>query len=159
MLKEVDIYTDGACSGNPGPGGWGAVLSYQGGQKELSGGASMTTHNRMEMTAAICALQALKEPCAVQLRSDSAYLVNAFNLGWLDHWQKNGWRTAKNEMVENQDLWRLLLELSQTHRIRWVKVKGHANDVMNNRCDRLAVEAARAAASGDLGNGFEGDAL
>jgi ribonuclease HI len=149
----VSIYTDGACSGNPGPGGWGAVLSYQGTQKELSGGEPMTTNNRMEMMAAICALRALKEPCAVQLHSDSAYLVNAFNSRWLDNWQRNGWRTAKNDAVENQDLWLSLLELSQTHRIQWIKVKGHSNDAINNRCDYLAVEAARAAATG--GSGFE----
>lgn len=153
MLKQVDIYTDGACSGNPGPGGWGAVLSCQGVRKELSGGAPMTTNNRMEMMAAICALRALKEPCAVQLHSDSAYLVNAFNSRWLDNWQRNGWRTAKNDAVENQDLWLSLLELSQTHRIQWIKVKGHSNDAINNRCDYLAVEAARAAAAN--GSGFE----
>ncbi|MDR1205710.1 MAG: ribonuclease HI [Peptococcaceae bacterium] len=150
-MKQVSIYTDGACSGNPGPGGWGAVLSYQGTQKELSGGEPMTTNNRMELMAAICALRALKEPCAVQLHSDSAYLVNAFNSRWLDNWRRNGWRTAKNDAVENQDLWLSLLELSQTHRIQWIKVKGHANDAINNRCDYLAVEAARAAS----GSGFE----
>jgi ribonuclease HI len=151
MLKQVSIYTDGACSGNPGPGGWGAVLSYQGVQKELSGGEPMTTNNRMEMTAAISALRALKEPCAVRLHSDSAYLVNAFNSRWLDNWQRNGWRTSKDEAVENQDLWQSLLELSQTHQIQWIKVKGHSTDVINNRCDALAVEAARAASAGDSG--------
>lgn len=150
MLKQVSIYTDGACSGNPGPGGWGAVLNYQGIQKELSGGTRLTTNNRMELTAAVCALQALKEPCAVRLHSDSTYLVNAFNAGWLDNWQKNGWRTAKNDAVENRDLWLLLLELSRIHKVQWVKVKGHSDDAINNRCDCLAVEAARAAAAENL---------
>jgi ribonuclease HI len=144
MRKQVDIYTDGACSGNPGPGGWGAVLMYQGKKKELSGGEPQTTNNRMEMMAAICALEALKEPCQVQLHSDSAYLVNAFNQGWLTKWQRNGWLTAKKDAVENQDLWARLMDLAQTHQILWVKVKGHSNNQMNNRCDELAAsETAR----------------
>lgn len=138
---KVDIYTDGACSGNPGPGGWGAVLLAGGHEKELSGFVPDTTNNRMEMTAAIKALEALKTPCEVRLHSDSAYLVSAFVKGWLENWQKNGWRNAAGRAVSNPDLWHRLLDLDKRHRIRWIKVKGHADDVYNNRCDALAVEA------------------
>lgn len=137
--KKVVIYTDGACSGNPGPGGWGAVLQYGPSIKELSGYAAETTNNRMELTAAIRALAALKEPCTVDLYSDSAYLVNAWDKGWLASWQKNGWRTSQKKPVENQDLWQELLALCSLHTVSWHKVKGHADNRWNNRCDELAV--------------------
>ena len=138
LAKEVEIYTDGACSGNPGPGGWAAVLIYRGVEKELVGGERLTTNQRMELTAAIKALGALKEPCQVRLYSDSAYLVNAFQQGWLSRWEANGWLTAQKEPVENQDLWRELLSLARQHQVEWLKVKGHAANPYNERCDRLA---------------------
>lgn len=138
IKKKVTIYTDGACSGNPGPGGWGAVLIYGSQRKELSGAAETTTNQRMELTAALQALQALKEPCEVILFSDSAYLINAFNQHWLDNWQRNGWRNAKKQPVENQDLWQALLNISSQHQVSWRKVKGHAGDTYNERCDELA---------------------
>jgi len=137
-MKEVTIYTDGACSGNPGPGGWGAVLIYSNNSKEISGSEALTTNQRMEITAAIAALKALKEPCRVRIYSDSAYLVNAFRQGWLVRWQKNGWLTVKKEPVENQDLWQELLQLVRRHRVEWQKVKGHSDNQYNNRCDELA---------------------
>lgn len=140
-MKEVIIYTDGACSGNPGPGGWGAVLLYGNHRKEISGAVPETTNQRMELTAAIEALKALKEPCRVKLYSDSAYLVNAFRQGWIKRWQENGWRTIKKEPVENQDLWRELLELTARHQVEWLKVTGHSDNEENNRCDALAREA------------------
>lgn len=140
-MKEVVIYTDGACSGNPGPGGWGAILMYGEHRKELSGGEKLTTNNRMELTASIEALQALKEPCKVKLYSDSAYLVNGFRQGWIDNWQRNGWRNSRNEPVENQDLWKRLLELLERHSVEFIKVKGHSDNEWNNRCDELAREA------------------
>lgn len=140
--SQVMIYTDGACSGNPGPGGWGAILMWQGEERTLQGGERETTNNRMEMMAAIKALEALKRPCQVELFSDSAYLINAFSQGWLAKWQKNGWLTSKKEPVENQDLWRRLLELAQIHEISWHKVKGHSDNPYNNRCDAMAVEEA-----------------
>lgn len=135
---RLSIYTDGACSGNPGVGGWAAVLIYGEHIKELSGGEQHTTNQRMELIAAIQALQALKRPCRVRLHSDSAYLVNAFREGWIDRWKVNGWINSKKQPVENQDLWEILLQLSTTHDIEWVKVKGHADDQQNNRCDALA---------------------
>jgi ribonuclease HI len=138
----VDIYTDGACSGNPGPGGWGTVLLCGDQEKRLQGGEAQTTNNRMELTAAIKGLEALKRPCKVNLYSDSAYLVNAFNQKWLNNWQRNGWKTSKKEPVENQDLWQQLLSLAQVHDITWIKVKGHSDNKYNNLCDQLAVEAA-----------------
>jgi ribonuclease HI len=137
-LKEVIIYTDGACSGNPGPGGWAAILLYGGHRKELSGAVAVTTNQRMELTAALEALKALKEPCRVKLYSDSAYLVNAFQEGWIKRWQENGWRTAKKEPVENQDLWQELLRVASQHQVEWVKVTGHSDNEENNRCDVLA---------------------
>lgn len=137
-MKEVTIYTDGACSGNPGPGGYGAILQFNGISKEISGYESSTTNNRMELRAAIEALSALKEPCKVNLYSDSAYLVNAFRLGWLANWQKNGWVNSKKQPVENQDLWQRLWQLAKIHRVTWLKVKGHADNPYNNRCDELA---------------------
>lgn len=136
--KEVEIYTDGACSGNPGPGGWAAVLLYLGKSKEVSGFAPETTNNRMEIYAAIGALNALKEPCKVTLYTDSSYLLNAFNEGWLISWQHNGWKTSKKDPVENQDLWKELLNAAITHKITWKKVKGHSDNDLNNRCDVLA---------------------
>jgi len=141
-MKQISIYTDGACRGNPGPGGWAALLIYGEQKKEISGYESQTTNQRMELTAAIMALRILKEPCRVQLHSDSAYLVNAFLRNWLQKWQRNGWQTTAQQPVENQDLWRDLIELSKIHRIEWIKVKGHSTDYHNNRCDQLAREAA-----------------
>ena len=141
IKKKVTIYTDGACSGNPGPGGWGTVLIYGEQQKELSGAEATTTNQRMELTAAIRALQALKQPCSVVLYSDSAYLINAFNQHWLVNWQRNGWKNAKKQPVENQDLWRELLAAVSQHEVDWRKVKGHAGDEYNERCDELARQA------------------
>jgi ribonuclease HI len=141
-LKEVSIYTDGACSGNPGPGGWGAILIYQGMEKELSGGEPDTTNQRMELRAAIEALGSLKVPCKVKLYSDSAYLINAFNQNWIGNWQRNGWLNAQKKPVENQDLWQCLIQLSRTHQIQWIKVPGHQDNIYNNRCDLLARKAS-----------------
>jgi len=137
-LRKVTIYTDGACSGNPGPGGWGAILMYQDVKKEISGGEKETTNNKMELMAAIAALNLLKEPCEVELYSDSAYLINCFQNGWLESWKKKNWVNSKREKVKNIDLWMKLDELSKTHNITWIKVKGHADNVYNNRCDELA---------------------
>ncbi|MDT3698658.1 MAG: ribonuclease HI [Thermincola sp.] len=137
-MKQVIIYTDGACSKNPGPGGWGAILQFGPHSREISGFEPNTTNNRMELTAAVKALEALKEPCSIALHSDSAYLINTFQQGWLTKWQLNGWRTANKGPVENQDLWRKLLDLAAKHQVKWVKVKGHADNEYNNRCDKLA---------------------
>jgi ribonuclease HI len=139
-MKEVIVYTDGACSGNPGPGGWAAVLMFGSHAKEVSGFEPATTNNRMELMAAIKALQSLKEPCNVALYSDSAYLVNTFEQKWLIKWQLNGWRKSNKGPVENQDLWRELLELTAKHQVKWIKVKGHSDNEYNNRCDKLARE-------------------
>lgn len=139
-MKKITIYTDGSCSGNPGAGGWGAVLIYNGKEKRISGGENPTTNNRMELTAPISALSALKEPCEVELYSDSAYLVNAFNNGWLNSWQTNGWRTADKKEVKNADLWQKLLKLCKLHKVEFIKVKGHSDNEYNNICDKLAVE-------------------
>lgn len=140
-MKKVIIYTDGACSGNPGPGGYGAVLRYGSHEKEISGGEHQTTNQRMEMQAAIAALEQLSEPCHVLLHSDSAYLVNAFIQNWFGKWQSNGWLNSKKQPVENRDLWEKLLALSEKHQIEWIKVKGHTDDELNNRCDQLARDA------------------
>lgn len=137
-MKQVTIYTDGACSGNPGPGGWGAILLYNRHRKELSGSEAHTTNNRMELMAAIGALDALREPCSVNLYTDSAYLCRAFNEDWLAGWQRNGWRTSAKKEVENRDLWERLMAHSKTHSITWHKVKGHSDNADNNRCDALA---------------------
>ena len=137
-MKEVTIYTDGACSGNPGPGGWGAILEYNGKRRELSGGEKETTNNRMELLAAISALSALKEPCAVTLYTDSQYFANAINLGWLRGWKQRGWR-RKDGALKNPDLWQTLDGLLDTHKVKVVWVKGHAENEGNNRCDALAV--------------------
>ena len=138
-MKEIDIYTDGACSGNPGPGGWGVVLIYQENKKELSGYQPETTNNRMELFAAIQGLSALKESCVVNLYSDSSYLVNAFEKHWIEKWQRNGWKTSTKSPVENQDLWKLLLIHVRKHQVRFIKVKGHSDNQYNNRCDEMAV--------------------
>jgi ribonuclease HI len=140
-MKSVEIYTDGSCKGNPGPGGWAAVLIYKSNKREISGAVPDTTNNRMELMAAIEALKALKEPCQVKLYSDSAYLINSITLGWLEKWLLNGWRTVKGKDVENQDLWKQILELGQTHSVEWVKVQGHAEVELNERCDELAKRA------------------
>lgn len=137
-MKEIIIYTDGACSGNPGPGGWGALLEYAGHRREASGFCEATTNQRMELTAAKEALSLLKEPCQVKLFSDSAYLINAFQKRWLDNWQRNGWKNSRKEPVENQDLWQALLSLAEIHQIQWIKVAGHSDNASNNRCDELA---------------------
>jgi ribonuclease HI len=138
--QEVAIYTDGACSGNPGPGGWAAVLMAQGKTREISGYEEDTTNNRMELTAAIEALEKLTRPCKVKLYSDSSYLVSAFNQGWLKNWQKNGWRNSAGQAVSNPDLWQKLVALTEKHDVEWIKVKGHSDNKWNNRCDQLAVE-------------------
>lgn len=142
-MKEITIYTDGACSGNPGPGGWGAVLIFQGNQKEISGGAKDTTNNIMEMTAVIEALNLLKEPCIVNLHSDSAYVVNAFNEHWIEGWLAKGWVNSKKEPVKNKELWLELIELTNKHKVKFIKVKGHSTNELNNRCDYLATTAAK----------------
>ena len=142
-MKKVEIYTDGACSGNPGPGGWAAILSYHGTEKELSGFEGNTTNNRMELTGPIKALQALKQPCMVTIYTDSAYVSNAFARSWIKKWQKNGWQTSQKQPVENQDLWQVLLELLQIHQVEWIKVKGHSDNEKNNRCDELARTAIK----------------
>ncbi len=138
--KTVQLYTDGACSGNPGPGGWAAILSFGGKSKELSGHMPSTTNNRMELFAVISGLGALKEPCRVEVYSDSAYTVNAFEAHWIDNWQKNGWLNSAKKPVENSDLWKLLLQIIRIkkHDVVFNKVKGHADDPLNNRCDELA---------------------
>ena len=137
-MKKVTLYTDGACSGNPGPGGWGAVLLYGSHRRELSGGERETTNNRMELTAVIEGLRALKEPCMVGIFSDSAYIVNAFNEHWVESWEKAGWKKTDKKSVLNADLWLSLLELTRQHKVSFHKVKGHADDEFNNRCDELA---------------------
>ena len=138
-MKSVTIYTDGACSGNPGPGGWGAILIYGPHQKELSGGEAGTTNNRMELTAVIRALERLKEPCAVALYSDSKYVIDALTLGWAKAWRAKGWRKPDKKPALNPDLWERLLELCDTHQVTCHWVKGHAENPFNNRCDQLAV--------------------
>lgn len=137
-MEKVTIYTDGACSGNPGPGGWGSVLIYNGNEKEISGGMKNTTNNIMEITAVLEALKTLKFPCEVDLFSDSAYVVNCFLQGWIYNWIKKGWKTASGEPVKNRDLWEELLSLTKIHKVNFHKVKGHADNKYNNRCDELA---------------------
>lgn len=138
--KEVEIFTDGACSGNPGPGGWGALLRYKKIEKELSGGEPLTTNNRMELTAVVEALGALKEPCHVTLHTDSKYLKDGITQ-WIKKWKRNGWKTGGNEPVKNRDLWEALDSVVQKHEIEWIWVKGHAGHVENERCDQLARSA------------------
>ena len=141
-MKEVTIYTDGACSGNPGPGGWGAILIYGSVKKEISGGDKSTTNNIMELTGVITALSALREPCRVTLYTDSQYVVNAVNKGWLRSWVKNGWKRKGGEL-KNVDLWKTLVPLLDTHEVSFVWVKGHAENDYNNRCDELAVTESK----------------
>lgn len=138
MIKKVEIWTDGACSYNPGPGGWGAILNYKGIEKEISGGATETTNNVMELTAVIQALKQLKEKCEVTLYSDSSYVVNAIEQNWLYSWKANGFKTANNKPVKNQELWKELDLLLLKHTVTFVHVKGHADNENNNRCDKLA---------------------
>lgn len=141
-MKQVEIFTDGACKGNPGPGGWGAILRYKSTEKEISGGESNTTNNRMELTAVISALKLLKEPCHVTLYSDSQYICNALTQGWAKKWQANNWMRNKKEKALNPELWEELLALCDKHQIDIIWVKGHAGHPENERCDRLAVAAA-----------------
>jgi ribonuclease HI len=143
-LTGVEIATDGACKGNPGPGGWGAVIRAGGREKELSGGETLTTNNRMELTAVIEALNALKRPCAVTLSTDSRYVMDGLTK-WIHGWRKNGWRTAAKQPVKNADLWQALVEATARHRIAWEWVKGHAGHPDNERADKLASDAAIAA--------------
>jgi len=142
-MRTVTIYTDGACSGNPGPGGWGAILEWNGHEKELSGGEANTTNNRMELTGVIRALQALKEPCQVELYSDSKYIIDAMNQGWAIRWKKNGWMRNKTDKALNPDLWEVLLQLCSYHQVKFNWVKGHASNPKNNRCDQLAVAESK----------------
>ena len=138
-MKTITLYTDGACSGNPGPGGWGAILEWEGHEKELSGGEISTTNNRMELTGVIRGLEALKEPCMVELYSDSKYVIDALEKGWAVGWQKRGWVKSDKKPALNPDLWQRLLELCQVHQVRCHWVKGHGENPKNNRCDELAV--------------------
>lgn len=142
-LKKVTIYTDGACSGNPGPGGYGAVLIYNGKEKEISGGDKNTTNNKMEMLAVIKALELLKERCDVEVYSDSAYVVNSINNKWVYSWKKNNWIKSDKTKAKNIDLWEELLRLISYHNVNFIKVKGHADNEFNNRCDKLAVAASK----------------
>lgn len=138
-MKKVDIYTDGACSGNPGAGGWGAILRYGAHEKELSGGEAQTTNNRMELTAVIQALSLLKEPCQVVVHSDSKYIIDAIQQGWAIKWKANGWMRNKKEKALNPDLWQQLLQLLEIHQVEFHWIKGHAGHPENERCDRMAV--------------------
>ena len=139
VISEVTIYTDGACSGNPGPGGWAAILMAGGAKKEMSGGERDTTNNRIELMAVIEGLKALKRPCKVDIYSDSAYVVNAFEQNWIGKWVKNGWKNSAKAEVANSDLWKELINLTAMHNVTFHKVKGHADNEFNNRCDELAV--------------------
>ena len=140
-LKEVILYTDGACSGNPGPGGWAAILIFGPHERILTGFEKETTNNRMELMAVIEGLAALKERCRVKVHSDSSYVVNAFKQGWIENWKKRGWKTAAKQPVKNRELWELLDMHTGRHEVEWIKVKGHADNELNNRADRLAVAA------------------
>ena len=142
-MDEVTIYTDGACSGNPGPGGWGAILMLGENRKEISGGSENTTNNIMELTAVIEALKILKRPCKVNIYSDSAYVVNAFLQKWIYGWMKKGWQTAGGDPVKNKELWQELYSLTKTHDVTFIKVKGHADNEFNNRCDEMAVAESK----------------
>jgi len=137
-MDKITIYTDGACSGNPGPGGWAAILMYKEHKKEISGHAKDSTNNIMEITAVIEGLKALKRPCEVEVYSDSSYVVNAFKNDWIENWKSNGWRTANKNPVKNQELWEELYELIKVHKVEFIKVKGHGDNEYNNRCDELA---------------------
>lgn len=138
-FKQVELFSDGACSGNPGPGGWGAILRFKGIEKELSGGEKATTNNRMELMGVIAGLESLKEPCQVNIFTDSQYIANAFLKNWLESWQKNGWKTAAKKPVKNQELWERLLVQASRHTLAWNWIRGHAGHPENERCDKLAV--------------------
>jgi len=140
-MEEITIYTDGACSGNPGPGGWGSILMYKENKKEISGGEKNTTNNIMELTAVIEALKLVKFPCKISIYSDSAYVVNAFLQGWIYNWIKKGWKTADGSPVKNKELWEELYNFTKIHDIKFIKVKGHSDNEFNNRCDELARNA------------------
>lgn len=140
-MEKVIIYTDGACSGNPGPGGWGTVLMYKDIKKEISGGEKKTTNNIMELMAVVEGLKMLKFPCEVELYSDSAYIVNAFNQGWIYNWKKKNWKTADGNEVKNKKIWQELYNLTKVHKVTFIKVKGHSDNEYNNRCDELARKA------------------
>ena len=140
-MKEIELFSDGARSGNPGPGGWGSILRFKNIEKELSGAEKETTNNRMELLAVINALESLKEPCKVKITTDSKYVCDAFLKEWLSSWQKNGWKTANKKPVKNRELWERLLLLSQKHELTWSWITGHAGHPENERCDKLAVEA------------------
>lgn len=150
-MKLVQLYTDGSCSCNPGPGGWGAILLYQGAMKELSGGAPDTTNNRMELTAAIAGLEALKESCQVELYTDSQYLASAIQKGWLESWKRRDWKKVNKSPVLNPDLWQALDRQLARHQVTFHWVKGHADNVYNNRCDALAVAQTRRFQRGNTG--------
>jgi len=143
LRKKVNLYTDGACSGNPGPGGWGALLVWNGNEKELYGGEPQSTNNRMEMRAVIEGLRALRVPCSVTIHTDSALIMNAFTQHWVENWKRRGWRKADKKPVENQDLWVEMLGEMERHEIQWVKVKGHSGHTENERVDALAVKGSR----------------
>lgn len=142
-MEKVIIYTDGACSGNPGPGGWAAVLMYKENKKEISGAIKNTTNNIMELTAVVEALKTLKFPCEVDLYSDSSYVINAFEKKWIFGWMKNNWKTSSKEPVKNKEIWQELYDLTKVHKVNFIKVKGHSDNVWNNRCDELAREAIK----------------
>jgi len=142
-LPEVILYTDGACSGNPGPGGWGTLLIWNGKEKVLSGGHPDSTNNRMEMQAVIEGLKALNRKCHVKVHSDSALIINAFTKRWVKNWQKNGWKKADKKPVENRELWEEMIHYVNQHEVSWIKVKGHSDNELNNRVDQLAVEASQ----------------
>lgn len=150
MSDQVELWTDGACSGNPGPGGWAAILRWRGHERELSGGEAATTNNRMELQGVVEGLRALARPSDVVVHTDSAYLQRAFTDGWLKKWKRNGWRTSSKQPVANQDLWIALDEAVARHRVRWVRVKGHAGVDLNERADQLAVVARDAAAGREV---------
>ena len=142
-MEKVMIYTDGACSGNPGPGGWGTILMYKDSKKEISGAKKDTTNNVMELTAVIEGLKMLKYPCDVEIYSDSAYVVNAFNQKWIDSWIKNNWKTSGKEPVKNKEIWQELYNLTKVHNVKFIKVKGHSDNEFNNRCDEMARNAIK----------------
>ncbi|MDA1332887.1 MAG: ribonuclease HI [Bacteroidetes bacterium] len=141
--KHITLYTDGACSGNPGPGGWAGLLMYNGRERVVTGAEKLTTNNRMELAAVVESIRVLKEPGVIAVHTDSAYIANAFNEGWIENWLRRGWMTAGKKPVKNQDLWKDLLSLMKQHEVTFVKVKGHADNEWNNRVDRLAVEALK----------------
>ncbi len=142
-MEKIVVYTDGACSGNPGPGGWGAILMYKDVKKEISGGMKQTTNNIMEITAVIEGLKLIKYPCEVEVYSDSAYVVNAFNNNWIEGWIKKNWINSSKEPVKNKELWQELYSLTKKHKVKFIKVKGHSDNEFNNRCDELAREAIK----------------